>query len=226
MDRKPVFMVVFLALCLFLSQAVFASGNEYPTEKRAFDPEVETYTLEEAFWLQPTVFATEVLEFTQVYMYPEDAVEFFLEAAQYTDEEIEDLFIIFQVFFQQEIAGYVKFRDSCDVQAYLRELGEEDYFDPGMSYILDYYFESPENIAAIYPAGIGRADAYETYRRAALRLAAYCVKNNGNTPCFDMLSEYLEQVYAYYQAEFDAAMEEEALYSESYAVYETELTEY
>ena len=105
MKKRPIVLAVALVLCLVVAQAAFAEDEvRYPSEFRQFElrDEDEGYTLEEAFWFYPTVFATDVLQFVQVYLMPEDPVTYFLSAGQYTDDQIEEDFVIFQSFLEPE----------------------------------------------------------------------------------------------------------------------------
>ena len=118
MNKKSIVMIIAVVLCIIVAQSAFAydtnSSNVYlPLEVK------EEYTLEEALWFNPTIYAVDVLQFIQAYLDPENPVEFYLTAAEYTDEDIENNFIIYQAFIEPEYAGYVNFEYSCDVEAYV-----------------------------------------------------------------------------------------------------------
>ena len=205
MKKKTIILAVALVLCLVLAQSVFAA-DEYSNEYRPLKVR-DGYSLEEAFWFNPTLYATDVLQFTQAYMMPEDPVTFYMAAANYTDEEIEEIFVIYQSFFEPEYVGYVNFNYSCDVEAFAESVGYS--FDPDGSYVFSILFEEVEDLVDIFPNGIGRTNSYDTFRRAALQLAFYA-KKNGTTPGFQVCYDYIQQILAYYQEQFDAAMEAEA----------------
>ena len=215
MKKRTIVLTVALVLCLIPAQSVFADEVQYPSDFRQFEvrSEEDGYTLEEAFWFYPTVFATDVLQFTQAYLSPEDPVSYFLAAGQYTDEQIEEDYIIFQSFIEPEYLGVVGFADSADVEAYAAEFGYE--YDPDIPYDICVLFDDLSYITDLYPRGIGRAGAYDTFRRAALHLALYAYKN-GKTPGFDVLDDYLTQLFAYYEMLFDEAVESEAALNEQY----------
>lgn len=207
MTRKSIVLVVAIAVCLVFSQAVFASGSEYPNVYKPFDYEAGEYSLADALWFNPTIYAIDTLEFLQAYLNPENPVEFFLSASQYTDEQIEENFVIFQSFIEPEYVGSVNFMYSCDVEAFAKSL---DYsFDPDVEYSFSILFEELADIAAIFPRGIGRANAYDTFRRSALQLAWYAGKY-GKTPGFDTCSEFIDYIIAYYEQQFEEAMAAEA----------------
>ncbi len=213
MSKKSVILAVALVLCLVFAQSVFADDVEYPNEYRPLKVR-DGYSLEEAFWFNPTIYAVDVLQFTQAYMMPEDPVSFYKSAASYTDEQIEECFVIFQSFFEPDYVGYVNFNYSCDVEAFAASVGYE--FDPEGSYVFSILFEDVSEIVKIFPRGIGRANAYDTFRRSALQLAIYALEN-GTTPGFQVCYDYIEEIFAYYQQQFEEAMEAEAAAAEAEA---------
>jgi len=217
MKKRIVVMIAALVLCLFVAQGVFADDAGYPTTFRQFEirSEKEGYTLEEAFWFNPTIYCIDVLQFTQVYMMPEDPVSFYMSAADYTDEQIEDYYIIFQSFMEPSRVGLINFGYSCDVEAYAELVGFE--FDSNESYGFDILFEDLSAVPQLFPRGIGRANAYDTYRRTALQLAFYAAEH-GKTPGADVISDYLTQLFEYYEKQYDEAMEAEAALMEKEAV--------
>ncbi|MBR2281685.1 MAG: hypothetical protein IJ863_03575 [Spirochaetales bacterium] len=206
MKKNTVILAVAMVLCLVLAQSAFAADGDYPSEFRPLEVK-DGYTLEEAFWFNPTLYAADVLQFTQAYMLPEDPVTFYMIAAGYTDDQIEETFVIYQSFFEPDYVGYVNFNYSCDVEAFAESVGYE--FDPEGSYTFSILFEEVEDLVDIFPRGIGRANSYDTFRRAALQLAFYA-KKNGTTPGYQVCYDYIQQILAYYQEQFDAAMEAEA----------------
>jgi len=213
MKKRTMVLAVALVLCLVLAQVVFADEVKYPSDFRQFEvrSEEEGYTLEEAFWFYPTVFATDVLQFTQAYLMPDDPVSYFLAAGRYTDDQIEEDFVIFESFIEPEYLGMVSFEESADVEGYATALGFE--YDPDIPYDICVLFDDLSYISELYPRGIGRASAYNTFRRAALQLAIYAYKN-GKTPGFDIIDDYLTQLFAYYEMLFDEAVESEAALNE------------
>lgn len=217
MKKRSIIMVAVLVLCLVAVQGIFADDVVYPTNFRQFElrSEEEGYTLEEAFWFNPTIYCIDVLQFTQVYMMPEDPVAFYMSAAQYTDEQIEESFIIYQSFIEPSNVGVADFNNSCDVEAYAKSLGYE--FDPNVTYGFDILFEDISAVPELFPRGIGRTSAYNTYRRTALQLAFYAARH-GKTPGSDVISNYLTQLFEYYEKQFNEAMESEAALTESQTV--------
>ncbi len=213
MTKKHIVLTAALVLCLVLAQSVYADEVQYPSDFREFPvrSREEGYRMEEAFWFYPTVFAADVLQFTQAYLMPEDPVSFFLAAGQYTDEQIEENFVIFETFVEPEYLGVANFAQSADVEAYAAATGYE--YDPDLQYDISVLFEDLSYIAELFPRGIGRAGAYDTYRRTALQLAFYAYRN-GKTPGFDFLNDYFTQLFAYYEMLFDEAVESEAALNE------------
>ena len=212
--KKRMVLAAILILCLASAQAAFADEVGYPDDFRQLElrsPE-EGYTLEEAFWFYPTVFATDVLQFTQVYLNPDDPVAYFLAAGQYTDAQIEENFLIFQSFYEPDYYGVIKFAESADVEQYAAGLGVE--YDPDIPYDISVLFGDLSYIRDLFPRGIGRTNAYDTYRRAALQLALYAAKN-GKSPCFDAIDEELNLFFTYFEQQFDEAMESEAALNKS-----------
>lgn len=214
MNKRSIIMVAGLVLCLVAVQGIFADDVVYPTNFRQFEirSEEEGYTLEEAFWFNPTIYCIDVLQFTQVYMMPEEPVAFYMAAAQYTDEQIEDSFIIYQSFIEPSNVGVADFKNSCDVEAYAKSLGY--VFDPDVTYGFDILFEDISAVPELFPRGIGRTDAYNTYRRTALQLAFYAARH-GKTPGADLIANYLTQLFEYYEKQFDEAMEAETALTET-----------
>lgn len=213
--KKSIIMIIAVVLCLFVLQGAFASDT---SNKDAYLPlDKDSFTLDEILWFRPTTYSLDVLQFIQAYLNPENPKEFFLEAAAYTDEEINEVYVIYQSFFEPEYAGYIEYWIMCDYEAYYDSIGRsiaEDN-DPNGEYGLDLLFEEVQDIAAIFPRGIGRTNAYDTFRRCALHLAVYADRN-GKTPAFDICNEYIQSVFAYYEQMFNDAMaEEEALTTET-----------
>ncbi len=211
MSKRSIIVVLALILCLAFAQSAFAEGKEYPNEYRIFDVKAgddEFYTLAEAYWFNPTVYSVEVLEFLQAYLSPEDPVTFFMDEAMLSDEEIDQQAIIFQSFLEPEYVGAIPFGYVCDIEALAEMLGY-DLFDPAGQYDLSYHFESPSFFVELFPRGIGRANAYDTFRRCALQLAIY-TSIHGQTPSFQLCYDYIQDAFAYYEEQFNAAMEAEA----------------
>lgn len=209
MTKKPFFLVVAILVCLVLVQGVFAL--DYPDDFRMFEVKGEQenyYSLEEAFWFNPTVYSLDVLEFAQAYFAPEDPVGFFLDAAEYTDDQIDDVAIVFQSFIEPEAVGAFPYLYRCDLEALAENLGA-DLFDPDARYEFSFYFEDPSTMLELFPRGVGRTDAYNTFRRCALSLAIYARKH-GNAPGFQVCYDYIQSALAYYEEQFNAAMEAEA----------------
>ena len=209
MSKRIAVLAIALILCIVLAQGVFAEDNQYPNIYKSFEAKSndDGYTLEEALWFNPTIYCIDVLQFNQVYLMPEDPVTFFLEAAEQTDGEIEDDYYIYGSFIEPEYVGRLSFALSCDVEEYANLIGY--VFDPSFSYSLSNVFTDLETVADIFPRGIGRANAYDTYRRTALQLAFYAGKN-GKTPAFDLINEYLDAAFAQFEKQFEEAMEAEA----------------
>ncbi|MBP5163163.1 MAG: hypothetical protein ILP16_09355 [Spirochaetales bacterium] len=209
MSKRIMVLVMALILCVVLAQGVFAEDNQYPSYYKPFRAENidDGYTLWDALWFNPTIYCLDVLQFNQVYLMPDDPVTFFLEAAEQTDERIEEDYFIYGSFVEPEYVGRVSFALSCDVEEYAKVIGH--VFDPSFSYYLSNVFTDLETVADIFPRGIGRANAYDTYRRTALQLAYYASKN-GKTPAFDQINEYLDDAFAQFEKQFEEAMEAEA----------------
>ena len=108
---------------------------------------------------------------------------------------------------EPEFVGRVSFALSCDVEEYAKAIGH--VFDPSFSYYLSNVFTDLETVPEIFPRGIGRANAYDTYRRTALQLAIYA-KKDGKTPASDLISEYLDDAFAKFEKQFEDAMAAEA----------------
>ena len=209
MTKKSIFLTVAIVLCLVLAQGVFAL--DYPDDYRMFEVKGEEenyYSLEEAFWFNPTVYSLDVLEFAQAYFSPEDPVNFFLDAAEYTDEQIDDAAIVFQSFIEPDSVGAFPYLYRCDLEALAENLGY-DLFDAEGRYDFSFYFEDPSCMLELFPRGVGRTDAYNTFRRCALTLAFYAQKH-GNAPGFQTCYDYIQEALAYYEEQFNAAMEAEA----------------
>ena len=206
MSKKSVLVAVALVICLVFTQGVFASEVEYPNEYRQFEVK-ESYPLAELFWFNPTAFCIDVLQFIQVYLAPQEAQEFYLTAANFSDEQIEEIFPIFQSFFQPEFIGVLDFSYSCDYEL-MNE--ETDYLNVSFDeeYAFGLVFEPTEFMSELFPRGIGRANAYDTFRRTALQLALY-VRAHGTTPGAAYCSELIEQIIAFYQQQYQDAMQAE-----------------
>ena len=203
MNKKSVIMIVAVLLCIFVLQGAFAyDANEY----RQLEVK-ENYTLEEALWFRPMTYSVDVLQFLQAYLNPDNPKEFFMEATGYSDDEIDEIYTIFQSFF--EIPEYygLPYWILCDFDAYFESIGESitAINDPNASYALDVLFEGAEGIAAIFPRGIGRTNAYDTFRRCALHLAVYADRN-GETPGFKVCYDYIQEIFSYYDQLFNDAM--------------------
>ena len=212
MTKRFAIILLSIILCLAFAQSAFAEGKEYPDEYRLFEVKGEDegyYTLEEAYWFNPTIYSVEALEFIQAYLEPDNPVEFFLDAATYSDEDIDQAVVIFQSFVEPEYVGAFPYEYRCDIEALSDMLGYE-LFDPTGKYELTYYYEDPSFFIELFPRGIGRANAYDTFRRCALQLAIY-TSIHGSTPTFQILDSFIQDTIAQLEAEFAAAMEAEAL---------------
>ena len=209
MSKRIMILAIALVLCIFAVQGVFAEDNQYPSYYRPFTAKTieDGYSLRDALWFNPTIYCLDVLQFNQAYLMPEDPVTFFMEAAQETDESIEESYYIYGSFIEPEYVGRVSFYYSCDVEEYAKAIEYE--FDSSYTYYLSNVFTELETVPEIFPMGIGRANAYDTYRRTALQLAFYCAKY-GKTPVFDDINEYLDQMFALFEQQFEEAMEAEA----------------
>ena len=209
--KKSVVMLIAAVLCIAVVQSAFAFDT---TQKDAYMPfEVkEGYTLDEALWIRPTTYSLDVLQFLQAYLNPDNPKEFFLEAANYSNEEIDEIYVVYQSFFEPEYAGYVQFWILCDYEAYYEAIGESitDANDPNGSYILDALFDEDVPVLAdIFPRGIGRTNAYDTFRRCAIHLAVYADRH-GKTPAFQVCNDYIQYMLSYYEQLFNDAMAAEA----------------
>lgn len=209
MAKRIMVLGMALVLCIALAQGVFAEDNQYPGYYKPFTAKSvdDGYSLWDALWFNPTIYCLDVLQFNQVYLMPDDPVTFFLEAAAQTDEQIEEDYFIYGSFVEPEFVGRVSFALSCDVEEYAKVIGH--VFDPSFSYYLSNVFTDLETVPEIFPRGIGRANAYDTYRRTALQLAIYA-KKNGKTPASDLISEYLDDAFAKFEKQFEDAMAAEA----------------
>lgn len=205
--KKSVVMIIALVLCIIVLQGAFASDYRQLEDK-------DGYSLEEVLWFRPTTYSVDVLQFLQAYLDPDNPKEFFLEAAGYTNEQIDEIYVIYQSFFEPELAGYIQYWIMCDYEAYYESLGMSiaDDNDPTALYAIDLPLEGVETIGdiiPIFPRGIGRTNAYDTFRRAAVSLAVYADRN-GKTPSFDFCYQYIQDILTYYEQLFNQAMESEA----------------
>ena len=208
--KKSVVMIIAVVLCIIVLQGAFASD---PNEYRQLEVK-EGYSLEEVLWFRPTTYSVDVLQFLQAYLNPSNPKEFFVEAAGYTDEQIDEAYVIYQSFLVPELAGFIQYWIMCDYEAYYESLGMSitDDNDPTALYAIDLPLEQAETVADIipmFPRGIGRTNAYDSFRRAAIALAVYADRN-GKTPSFDFCLEYIQAVLNYYEQLFNQAMESEA----------------
>lgn len=210
MTKRSAIVIIAIVLCLVIAQSAFAEEKKvYPNEYRMFTSEDanDIFPLSEIYWFNPTIYSVEVLEFLQAYLLPEDPVTFFLDAAEMSNEDIDQYLVIFQSFVEPDYIG-IPFGYRSDIEAFEESLGIT-LNDPERSYMYSYYFEKPAMFATLFPRGIGRANGYDTFRRCALSLAIYASKN-GSTPCFADWSAYIQEVIAYYEEQYNAAMEAEA----------------
>ena len=206
MKKKSIVMIIAVVLCVFIAQSAFALD---PSLSNVYLPlEVKDgYSLTEALWFNPTIYSVDVLQFIQAYLDPENPVEFFLSAAEFTDEQIEDNFVIYQAFIEPDYAGYVNFEYSCDVEVFAESVNY--VFDPDVPYVFSIIFEDVADVVDIFPRGIGRTNAYDTFRRVAFSLAVYAFKN-GTTPGFQLCYDIIQETLAYYEQQFEEAMAAEA----------------
>ena len=189
--KKSAVMIIAVAISLVFLQGVFASAAD--TQNVYIPLDKEEFTLDEVLWFRPTTYSLDVLQFLQAYLNPDNPKEFFLEAAAYTNEQIDENYVIFQSFF--------------DYEAYYESIGRsiaEDN-DPNGVYGLDVNFETVQDAANIFPRGIGRTNAYDTFRRCALHLAVYADRN-GKAPGFQVCYDYIQYILSYYDQLFNDAM--------------------
>ena len=203
--KKSAAMIIAVAISLVFLQGVFASAAD--TQNVYIPLDKEEFTLDEVLWFRPTTYSLDVLQFLQAYLNPDNPKEFFLEAAAYTNEQIDENYVIFQSFFEPEYAGLVQFWVMCDYEAYYESIGRsiaEDN-DPNGVYGLDVNFETVQDVANIFPRGIGRTNAYDTFRRCALHLAVYADRN-GKAPGFQVCYDYIQYILSYYDQLVNDAM--------------------
>ena len=203
--KKSVVMIIAVAVCLFFMQNAFAS--DAGTRDVYIPLDKEDFTLEEILWFRPTSYSLDVLQFLQAFLNPDNPKEFFLEAASFTNEQIDEYYVIYQSFFEPEYAGYLQYWIMCDFEAYYETIGRDitEENDPNGVYGLDAMFEGVNDIAAVFPRGIGRTNAYDTFRRCALHLAVYADRN-GKTPAFQVCYKYIQDIFSYYDQLFNDAM--------------------
>ena len=209
--KKSVVMLIAVVLCVAVAQSAFAFDT---SQKDAYVPfEIkENYTLDEVLWIRPTTYSLDVLQFLQAYLDPENPKDFFVEAANYTNEEIDEVYVVYQSFLEPEYAGYLSYWILCDYEAYYESVGASitDDNDPNGLYMLDVLFEEDiDALGEIFPRGIGRTNAYDTFRRCAIHLAVYADRH-GKTPAFQICYDYIQNMLSYYEQLFNDAMAAEA----------------
>lgn len=205
MKKRISIAAIALILCLVFAQSAFAV--EYSDAAKPLDTTRDTYSLKEAFWFNPTLFTVDVVQFLQAYLAPDAALEFYMDAAQFTDDEIEEYFPIYLSMIEPELAGYYNYYYMCDLEEFAEAVGY--VFDPTMDYTLDEIFTTREQLNEIFPEGISRTAPYDTFRRTAIHLARYVAKY-GKTPAFDEMFEYIDYVFAMYMQQYEEAMAAEA----------------
>ena len=204
--KKSIAILIATVLCIAVLQNAFASDTSPKDE------------FIEALRLYPTIHSLDVLQFLQAYLNPDNPKEFFLEATGYSDEEIDDIYVIFLSFFDPKHAG-VEYWLFCDVEANYESRGKSvtDENDPNGAYALNDMFEEDlPALADIFPRGIGRTNAYDTFRRCAIHLAVYADRYGG-TPAFQTCYDYIDYILSYYEQQFNEGMEAEAAAEETEA---------
>ena len=182
----------------------------YPNIYKEFEirgKDQQYYSLEEAFWFNPTVYSVDVLQFLQAYLMPDDPVNFYLAAVEFTDEQIDQFALIFENFVEPENVG-APFIYRCDLEA-LEALAGVEIFDRAGRYNYIYYFSTPELIQSLFPRGVGRANAYDTFRRCAIHLAAYSMKH-GIPDGASAAMDYIWQLVLQFIQEQNAALESDS----------------
>ena len=220
MSKKATILAVMIAVCLIFAQSVFASDVEFTNEYRQFEVK-EAYALSDVFWFNPTIYCIDVLQFIQAYMMPEDALGFFNEARNFTDEQIEDYFPIFQSVFQPELVGYLNFDYCCDYEKITEDMPGLLDLDPEAAYLMATVFEESSIVNELFPRGVGRASSYDTFRRTAQQLALYVAKHE-KTPGFDYCVELINDIFEYYNQQYEDAMAAEAAAMEAAAAAEAQ----
>lgn len=198
--NKKSFLTLFVALIIAIigAQSVFA--NVY-----ALDSKKESFTLDEAYYINGPLFSADILQFMQAFQSPDNPLEFFKSASNYTDEQIEECFYYYLAFLAPNAVGQVEFKILADIDAFVERTGSEL---PKDNINFQASFTNISDLSKIYPAGIVLTDAYDGFRTTARNLYYYTIEN-GKAPAYDNCMEILELIYQQIQQDYEAAINEE-----------------
>ena len=196
--KSFILLLVVLLITVFGAQSIFASVYQ-------IDSDQTTFTKEEAYYINGPLFSADVLQFMQAFQSPDSPLMFFSNAAQYTDQEIEQNFYYYLAFLIPQAAGQIQFNVLADLDEFAKATGTE-LSDDGLSFQAS--FTSTADLAAIYPGGLVLTEAYDGFRTTARNLLNYTAEN-GKAPPFDNCTAIIEQIYQQMTAEYEEAMQAE-----------------
>ncbi|MBO4388097.1 MAG: hypothetical protein J5785_01495 [Spirochaetales bacterium] len=204
--------IALIAVCIVLVFAVQNLGAK--TFLPA--PGQNLFSVEEVYYMNSALVSCDMLQFLQVYFNEEDPLAFFLEAENWTDEEIEEYAYYYFNFTFPEIAGRIPFYYFSNIEQYIAATGQSIGEGP---FSLNENITTFSDLADIYPSGIIYCNPYDMLRTAARQLKYYVALKSpdGRSPSYDTAKMYLDYIFAAYEAEFDQAMAEEAAYQQEVA---------
>lgn len=210
--------IVLICVVAFIAVQGAAAKSFYPAEGQT------EFSLEEVYYLNSAMLNSDMLQFLQAYINPDDPLSFYREAAEWTDEEIETNAFYYLSFVYAEIAGKIPFYYFSNIEEYIKVTAQDVGQGPfGFSENITSF----DALRAIYPSGIVYCNPYDMLRTTARQLVYYILlhSEDGRSPSSDVASEILDQIFAYLEQQYEEAMASEAaaleVYSDSAAEGET-----
>lgn len=207
--------IVLICVVAFIAVQGAAAKSFYPADGQT------EFSLEEVYYLNSAMLNSDMLQFLQAYINPDDPLSFYREAAEWTDEEIETNAFYYLSFVYAEIAGKIPFYYFSNIEEYIKVTAQDVGQGPfGFSENITSF----DDLRAIYPSGIVYCNPYDMLRTTARQLVYYILlhSEDGRSPSADVASEILDQIFAYLEQQYEEAMESEAAALEVYSESEAE----
>jgi hypothetical protein len=209
---KSIKKTAVIMVCLI---AIFAGQNLAAASYLPADGQ-DSFSLEEVYYLNSAMLNSDMLQFMQVYMYPDDPLTFYQQAAKWTDEEIETNAYYYFSFVYSQIAGKIPFYYFSNLEEYIAVTEQDVGEGPFQVYENITTFD---DLKKIYPSGIVYCNPYDMLRTTARQMVYYIAlqSEDGQAPSAAKAQEILDYLFQQIQQQYTAAMEAEAAAAEAAA---------
>jgi hypothetical protein len=197
-SNKKIAVVLVCLIAVFAGQTLAAEAY-LPADGQT------SFSLDEVFYLNSAMLNCDMLQFMQAYMYPNDPLTFYQEAANWTDEDLETNAYYYFSFVYPQIAGQIPFYYFSDLEEYIAVTQQDVGEGPFEVYENITTFE---DLRTIYPSGIVRCNPYDMLRTTARQMVYYIalVSEDGKSPSAEKADAILQYLFEQIQQEYENAM--------------------